>query len=74
MNTNTSKWVGFVQGLFYPVVSLIIAALVQALGAGGALSGTLPVGLGVIIAGVLSVIENQIVKNGGTALFGIASQ
>lgn len=74
MNQNTTKWIGFVQGLFYPIVSLVIAALVQALGAGGALNGTLPIGVGVLIAGILSVIENQMQKNGYTALFGFARQ
>jgi len=68
--TITNAWVGFAQGLLYPIISLVIAALIQALGAGGALNGTLPIGVGVIVAGVLSVIENAIQANTGRALFG----
>lgn len=66
---NTSKITGFVQGMFYPVVMLVLSYIIANLGA----SGILPVSIATIITGILSVIENQIQKTTGNALFGLAN-
>lgn len=69
---NTSNIVGYIQGVFYPVVVLVVATLAQAYGAGGSLNGTLPVGLGLIISALLSALENRIEARTGNSLFGMA--
>lgn len=65
---NTTKIVGFIQGAFYPLVMVLLAYLIQNLGA----SGIFPVGVATIITGLLSVLENYIQKETGNALFGFA--
>lgn len=74
MNTNTTKWIGFAQGLFYPIVAFIVGQLAIALGAGGALNGTVPPLAALFAAGILSIIENEMQKAGYTAMFGMAKQ
>ena len=71
--TNTSKWVGFFQGLLYPIIALVVGNLTIALGAGGELNGTLPPLTALVVSGLLSVIENIITDKTGKALFGLAS-
>lgn len=65
---NTTKLVGFIQGAFYPIVMVLLAYVVENLGA----SGIFPIGVATIITGVLSVIENELAKRGKGALFGFA--
>ena len=69
---NTTNIVGYIQGILYPVVVLIVATLAEAYGAGGALNGTLPVGLGLLVSALLSAWENRIAKAGNGSLFGFA--
>lgn len=66
---NTSKIVGFVQGVFYPVAMLVLAYVIQNLGA----SGIFPVGIASVITGILSIVENTIQANTGKAMFGMAA-
>lgn len=73
MAMNTSNIVGYIQGIFYPAVVLIIATLADAYGAGGSLNGTLPVGLGLVVSALLSAWENRIERRGKGALFGFAN-
>ena len=65
---NTTKFVGFIQGAFYPLIMVSLAYLIENLGA----SGIMPVGIATIVTGILSVIENEMVKRGKGALFGFA--
>lgn len=72
MNTqNTSKWVGFFQGLLYSIGGLIVASLTVALGQGGVLNGTLPPILAIIASGILSVIDDVIKAKTGNTVFGM---
>lgn len=72
MNTNTKKWIGFAQGLIYPIIALVVGNLTIALGAGGELNGTLPPIAALLVSGLLSVVENIINDKTGRALFGAA--
>ena len=65
---NTTKIVGFIQGAFYPLVMVLLAYVIQNLGA----SGILPISIATLVTGVLSVIENEMAKKGKGALFGFA--
>ena len=65
---NTTKIVGFIQGAFYPLVMVLLAYVIQNLGA----SGILPISIATLVTGVLSVIENEMAKSGKGALFGFA--
>lgn len=72
MNTNTKKWIGFVQGLIYPIIALVVGNLTIAMGAGGELNGTLPPIVALTVSGLLSIVENVITDKTGRALFGAA--
>ncbi len=63
---DVSKLAGFLQGLLYPIAMLVLAYIVQNLGA----SGIFPIGIATIITGLLSVLENAIQQKTGRALFG----
>jgi len=66
---NTSKLVGFIQGVLYPVLFLIMNYVIANLGGSGLVSAS----TAGIITGILSIVENTIQKNTGSALFGLAS-
>ncbi len=64
MNTKT---IGFIQGMLYPVLMVIITYVIQNLGGSGLVSA----GSATIITGVLSLIENALETSTGKALFGM---
>lgn len=63
MNT---KLIGFLRGALYPIIMVVIAYVIQNLGA----SGIFPVGISTIIVSVLGIIDHQLEANGSGALFG----
>lgn len=61
-----SKIIGFLRGLLYSIVMVILAYIIQNLGG----SGILPVGISTIVVGVLGMIDHALESNTGKALFG----
>ncbi len=64
---NTTKIIGFLQGALYPVAAAFISYLIANLGSSGLFNATVTV----IITGILKMIEDQITRNTGNALFGM---
>lgn len=75
-NINTTKWIGWLQGALYTLGGGLVSSLIVALGQGGALYGTLPPVSAIVVAGLLSILDDILTKRSGgtTAVFGFVNR